>query len=115
MAGLILSLPLRRAYQAGLDHYLAAGEGPVPGQHLELTAVRAGGSELPVELSITKVAPPGPPVFTACLRDLTGRNQASYDLARLRRNGLITRRAHANTYDLTPRRPQVRDLLHQSP
>src|SRR5437660_9351709 len=28
--------------------------------------------------------------------------QASYDLARLRRNGLITRRAHANTYDLTP-------------
>ena len=28
--------------------------------------------------------------------------QASYDLARLRRNGLITRRPHANTYDLTP-------------
>jgi hypothetical protein len=28
--------------------------------------------------------------------------QASYDLARLRRNGLITRRSHANTYDLTP-------------
>ena len=28
--------------------------------------------------------------------------QASYDLARLRRNGLIARRPHANTYDLTP-------------
>jgi hypothetical protein len=28
--------------------------------------------------------------------------QASYDLARLRRNDLITRRPHANTYDLTP-------------
>jgi hypothetical protein len=28
--------------------------------------------------------------------------QASYDLARLIRNGLITRRPHANTYDLTP-------------
>jgi hypothetical protein len=27
--------------------------------------------------------------------------QASYDLARLTRNGLITRRPHANTYDLT--------------
>ena len=27
--------------------------------------------------------------------------QASYDLARLRRNGLITRRPHSNTYDLT--------------
>ena len=29
-------------------------------------------------------------------------NQASYDLARLRLNGLIERRPHANTYDLTP-------------
>jgi hypothetical protein len=29
-------------------------------------------------------------------------SQASYDLARLRRNGLITRRPHASTYDLTP-------------
>jgi hypothetical protein len=28
--------------------------------------------------------------------------QAFYDLARLCRNGLITRRPHANTYDLTP-------------
>jgi hypothetical protein len=28
-------------------------------------------------------------------------SQASYDLARLRHNGLITRRPHANTYDLT--------------
>ena len=27
--------------------------------------------------------------------------QASYDLARLRRNGLITGRPHSNTYDLT--------------
>ena len=31
-----------------------------------------------------------------------GMTQACYDLARLRRNGLITRRPHANTYDLTP-------------
>ena len=30
-----------------------------------------------------------------------GMNQASYDLARLRRKGLITRRPHTNTYDLT--------------
>jgi hypothetical protein len=28
--------------------------------------------------------------------------QASYDLARLRHNGLIIRRSHTNTYDLTP-------------
>ena len=42
----------------------------------------------------------------ALMTGLTGTpytmTQASYDLARLRRNGLITRRPHANTYDLTP-------------
>ncbi len=31
-----------------------------------------------------------------------GMTRAGYDLARLRRNGLITRRPHSNTYDLTP-------------
>ena len=30
-----------------------------------------------------------------------GMTQASYDLARLRRKGFITRRPHTNTYDLT--------------
>jgi hypothetical protein len=42
----------------------------------------------------------------ALMTGLTGgtytMGQACYDLARLRRNGLITRRPHANTYDLTP-------------
>jgi hypothetical protein len=42
----------------------------------------------------------------ALMTGLTGTpysmTQASYDLARLARNGLITRRPHANTYDLTP-------------
>lgn len=33
--------------------------------------------------------------------DTYTRNQASYDLARLRLNGLIRRREHTNTYDLT--------------
>lgn len=40
-------------------------------------------------------------LMTGLLGAPYGMNQASYDLARLRRNGLITRRPHANTYDLT--------------
>ena len=40
--------------------------------------------------------------MTGLLGTPYGTTQASYDLARLRRNGLITRRPHANTYDLTP-------------
>ena len=42
-------------------------------------------------------------------------NQASYDLARLRVNALITRIPGRNRYRLTRRRPRVRDLLHQGP
>ena len=34
-------------------------------------------------------------------------NQASYDLARLRLNGLIQRRPRSNTYDLTPEGQRV--------
>jgi hypothetical protein len=41
-------------------------------------------------------------LMTGLLGTPYGMAQASYDLARLRRNGLITRRPHANTYDLTP-------------
>jgi hypothetical protein len=48
-------------------------------------------------------------------------NQMSYDLGRLRLNGLnglnglIERREHTNTYDLDPRRPTRRGVLHQGP
>ena len=41
-------------------------------------------------------------LMTGLLGAPYGMNRASYDLARLRRNGLITRRPNANTYDLTP-------------
>ncbi|HLQ55430.1 MAG TPA: hypothetical protein VK162_14315 [Streptosporangiaceae bacterium] len=40
-------------------------------------------------------------LMTGLLGAPYGMTQACYDLARLRRNGLITRRLHANTYDLT--------------
>jgi hypothetical protein len=40
-------------------------------------------------------------LMTGLLGTTYGMTQASYDLARLRHNGLITRRPHTNTYDLT--------------
>jgi hypothetical protein len=49
---------------------------------------------------ITSKEPSRPDDRTA--RRPYGMTQASYDPARLRRNGLITRRPHSKTYDLTP-------------
>ena len=71
MASLIIPERYRPLHRAGLAHYLATGEGPVIGQRIEISAVRADGSEFPVELGISRVAYDGPPLFTGFIRDLT--------------------------------------------
>ena len=73
MAELIIPPSLRDAHRKGLAHYLATGEGPVVGNRIEITGMRADGTEFPVELAITRVDLPGPPLFTGYLRDITGR------------------------------------------
>ena len=42
--------------------------------------MRRDGSEFPVELTITRIALPGPPTFTGYLRDITERVTADRDL-----------------------------------
>ncbi|MFZ0049643.1 MAG: hypothetical protein WAL16_27700 [Streptosporangiaceae bacterium] len=75
------------------------------------TAMRFGDSRVQAlagALSVTLCAVTG--ITSRSLRALMpgllgapyGITQASYDLARLRRNALITRRPRSNTYDLTP-------------
>ena len=75
------------------------------------TAMRFGDSRVQAlagALSVTLCAVTGitnrslRALMTGLLGTPYGMTQASYDLARLRRNGLITRRPHSNTYDLTP-------------
>jgi PAS domain S-box-containing protein len=70
LAELIIPLSLRESHRRGLAHYLATGEGPVVGKRLEITAVRKGGQEFPVELSITRLPSQGPPAFTGYVRDI---------------------------------------------
>jgi serine phosphatase RsbU (regulator of sigma subunit) len=66
---------LREKHRRGLARYLATGEGPVLNQRVEMPALRAGGTEFPVEVTITRIATEGPPLFTAYLRDLTDRKR----------------------------------------
>ena len=42
--------------------------------------MRADGSEFPVELTITRIDVPGPPMFTGYVRDITERKQAEAEL-----------------------------------
>ncbi|MGQ0548833.1 MAG: GAF domain-containing protein [Armatimonadota bacterium] len=76
MAALIIPPSLRAQHRAGLARYLATGEGPVFGRRLDMPAMRADGTEFPVELSIVRIPSDGPPIFTGTLRDITERRRA---------------------------------------
>ena len=54
MADVIIPQPLREQHRQGLARYLATGEAKVLGKRVEMTAVRADGSEFPIELAITR-------------------------------------------------------------
>jgi len=80
LASLIVPPALRESHRRGLAHYLATGEGAVLGRRIEITAVRADSTELPVELAIRAVPLAGGTLFTATLRDLSERRAAEQAL-----------------------------------
>ncbi len=55
LAELIIPERLRAAHRDGMARYLATSEPRVLGRRIETEAMRADGSELPVELAITQV------------------------------------------------------------
>jgi PAS domain S-box-containing protein len=68
---LIIPPSLRERHLLGLARYRASGEAPILGKRMELTGMRADGSEFPVELTVVKVDLPAQPMFTGYLRDIT--------------------------------------------
>lgn len=75
MEELIIPPPLRSRHRKGMEHYIATGEARVLGRRIEITAMRKGGQEFPVELAISRLALEGPAIFTAHVRDITERKQ----------------------------------------
>jgi PAS domain S-box-containing protein len=82
LADVIIPPSLREKHRQGFARYLATGEARVLGKRIEMTAVRADGSEFPVELAITRIPLEGPPSFTGYLRDITERKRARQELQR---------------------------------
>ena len=82
MAQLILPERLREVHRRAIAHHRRPGATPaLIGRRFETFAVRADGTELPVEFSLSSVPTTGPPVFTAFLRDITERKQMVGELA----------------------------------
>jgi signal transduction histidine kinase/CheY-like chemotaxis protein len=80
LADVIIPPHLRGEHQNALARFLTTGEGRVVGRRIESIAMRKDGSELPVELAITRIALGGPPTFAGHIRDLTDRKQAETEL-----------------------------------
>src|SRR5215203_2516232 len=80
MAELIVPPDLRESHRHGLARLLAGGEPRVLDRRFEIDAVRSDGTRFPVELAITRIDVPGPPMFTGYLRDITQRRWAEDEL-----------------------------------
>jgi diguanylate cyclase (GGDEF)-like protein/PAS domain S-box-containing protein len=81
---------LREQHERGLQKYLATGVGPILDKRVEYTALRADGTEFPIELMVTRLDLPGTPVFMAHIRDITERKAAEKQLAFLAYHDRLT-------------------------
>ena len=82
LADVIIPPSLREKHRGGLARYLTNGDARVLGRRVEVTAVRADGSEFAAELAITRIPLEGPPCFTGYLRDITERKRSEEELRR---------------------------------
>jgi PAS domain S-box-containing protein len=78
LVALIIPPSLRDRHRQGLERYRRTRKGRIFGRRLELSGMRADGTEFPIELTVTKVGLPSsePALFTGYIRDTTDRRRA---------------------------------------
>jgi PAS domain S-box-containing protein len=70
LVDLIIPKRLRENHKRGLELYLKTGEARMLGRRVEVTALRADGSEFPAEMAVTRIGSKEPLMFTAFVRDI---------------------------------------------
>lgn len=83
MAQLIMPERLREEHRAGMARYLVSKQALVLNRRLEMPALRADGTEFPVELTVSRISGEGPPTFAGFVRDITDRRRAETERADL--------------------------------
>src|SRR4051794_24603380 len=82
MAELIVPPSLRERHTAAFARFVKTGEGRMLGRRVELTGMRADGSEFPVELALSQVEAE-PVLICGALRDISAAKQAESHLREL--------------------------------
>jgi len=77
----------RARHEAAFERYLSTGDGPTLGRRVEVPALRADGTEFPVELTAIPMDSRSQTLFTAFLRDISDRRQA--EEARLQLSAIV--------------------------
>jgi len=75
LAETIIPPAQRKAHNQGLAHYLATGESSILGNRIEVSAIRADGTEFPIEMAISVTRVGDTPLFTSYIRDITERRE----------------------------------------
>jgi PAS domain S-box-containing protein len=83
VAELIIPERFREAHHAGIRRFLTEGIGPILDRRVELAALRADGSEFPVEMTITAIPEASGFTFTAFIADVSERVEAERARERL--------------------------------
>lgn len=107
LESLIIPPPMREMHQRGLEHFLKTGVGPVLSKRIEITAMRAGGGEFPVEMAIVAIRSGENFFFNAFLRDISKRKQEEQRIAHL------TNLANHDALTGLPNRNLLRDRIGQ--
>ncbi len=82
-AELVLPPEAREPFTRGLAEVVNSGQSPMIGRRSELTAIRADGAEILIELAISRIGHEGPQLFGAFVRDITERRAAERALSHL--------------------------------
>jgi len=90
----------RAAAVDALSQYFSTGRGPLSERQLELSAVRADGSEFPVELTVARVGTGGSRAMTGFIRDITERRQLEEQLRQSQKLEAIGRLASGVAHDV---------------
>ena len=83
LAELIIPEPQRAQHAEGLERFLATGEGPLLDHRVEMSALRADGTEFPIEMTISAHNDGGEWTFHAFARDISARRASESEHDRL--------------------------------